>query len=434
MLPINPKAVYTKSEAREDPRSMARIERMLPFMHFEGDPVVVDDAGLEQVIIDENLNVMPRHGREGPEVEPVVIFNQFLYHHTEEERDRRRERFPELVHGRWGGWYAGYLGFDWRSSGDEEYRERTGLVCQPAYALHSFWGCHYRCAYCNLGHVANIYVNLEDWIDHIREGLADLRNSPGQILFQWDNGTDIACWEPEYGGTKLLVDLFAEQPDKYLELYVGKSDHVDYLLDYDHRGHTVCCWSVSTPTQAREIEPRTASMEGRLQAARKCQEAGYPVRIRFSPMVPIAGWEEETRQMVRRMFELISPEVLTIEPLRFCTYEQVVDLFRSEVLDPEFLEGLRTLPEDSEDWQKSQFPDDLRIRMYRVVLEEVADGGAETPVALCREKRRVWEALTDELGRMGQAPDSYVCNCGPTSAGQNPLLAGSKPGRHGMTR
>ena len=68
--------------------------------------------------------------------------------------------------------------------------------------------------------------------------------APNQTLFQWDNGTDPVCWEPEYGGTRLLVELFARQPDKYLELYVGKSDHVDYFLDYDHRGHTICCWSL----------------------------------------------------------------------------------------------------------------------------------------------------------------------------------------------
>ena len=81
--------------------------------------------------------------------------------------------------------------------------------------------------------MANVYVNLEDWIDHIRRGLANQEKSPAQVLFQWDNGTDISCWEPEYGGTKLLVELFAREPDKYVELYVGKSDNVEYLLDYE---------------------------------------------------------------------------------------------------------------------------------------------------------------------------------------------------------
>ena len=43
------------------------------------------------------------------------------------------------------------------------------------------------------------------------------------------------------------------------QLYVGKSSHVDYFLDHDHRGHTTCCWSLSTETQWREAEPGTAS-------------------------------------------------------------------------------------------------------------------------------------------------------------------------------
>ena len=42
-----------------------------------------------------------------------------------------------------------------------------------------------------------------------------------------------------YGAAKLLIEFFARQPGRALELYVGKSDNVDYLLDYDHRGHTV---------------------------------------------------------------------------------------------------------------------------------------------------------------------------------------------------
>jgi len=55
-------------------------------------------------------------------------------------------------------------------------------VCQPAYAIHSFWGCHFRCNYCNLGHVAHIYVNLEDWLEHIEEGLRNLEKAPHQTL------------------------------------------------------------------------------------------------------------------------------------------------------------------------------------------------------------------------------------------------------------
>ena len=420
MMTVSARAVYIKKEAYDDPRSMARVNRMLPFVRSAGEPRIVDDAALKTIVAGD-LRHMPRHGRNGRKIEPIVIFNQFLYRHGADERARREREYPELFES-WPMPYSGYGGWDWRRSGDEEYRRTTGLVCQPAYAIHSFWGCHFRCAYCNLGHVASIYVNLEDWIEHIRQGLAGLVNSPGQRLFQWDNGTDVVCWEPEYGGTKLLVDLFAGLADKYLELYVGKSDHVDFLLDYDHRGHTVCCWSLGTDTQCRLVEPRAAGLEARIASVRKCQEAGYPVRIRLSPMVPVQGWQAEVRHMLRRLFEETRPDLLTIEPLRFCTREQLLSDFPDELIDPEFMEGMACIPADAEDWEKSEFPEEYRIRMYRVVLDEVARLAPRVPVALCREKRRVWDALAADFARMGQYPDDYVCNCGPASVGSDPRL------------
>jgi len=421
MMPVTARAVYIKKEANEDPRSMERIERMLPFIRCPSAPRVIDDAEWHRIVVDEQLNDMPRHGRNGDQVEPIVIFNQFLYHHGPEQRKVRERKYPELFKSCLLQ-YAGYGGWDWRRSGDEEYRRSTGLVCQPAYAIHSFWGCHFRCAYCNLGHVANIYVNLEDWIEHIKEGLADLANSPRQRLFQWDNGTDVVCWEPEYGGTKMLIDLFARQPDKYLELYVGKSDYVDFMLDYDHRGHTVCCWSLGSEAQCRLVEPRSAGMEARIASARKCQEAGYTVRIRLSPMVPIVGWEEGIRRMLACMFDQITPDVITMEPLRYCIYETLLNDFPPDSIDPEFMQAMADIPADAEDWEKSEFPEKYRLKMYRFVLDEVARLSRRTPVALCREKRRVWEALADDFKRMGQSPDDYVCNCGPLSAGRDARL------------
>ncbi len=423
MMPIQARAVYIKREAYEDPRAMERVDRMLPFIHCESEPVVIDDEGWYRLVLDGGLNSLPRHGRNADTIEPIVIFNAFLYDHTPEERDRRREKFPKLF--RTPGTndpYSGYGGWEWRKSGADEYRRTTGLVCQPAYAIHSIWGCHFRCSYCDLGGVANVYVNLDDWIDRIRAGLGNLNNAPDQTLFQWDNGADVVCWEPEYGATRLLVDLFARTPGKHLELYVGKSDHVDYLLDYDHRGHTVCCWSIAAETQCRDLEKRTASLEDRLRAARRCEDAGYPVRMRLSPMVPIAGWQDEIPHMLRRIFEETSPEMLTIEPLRFYTYDQLVRDFAPGVLDAEFVDAMRDLPDDTGDWHRREFPDELRQRMFALVLDEVARLSPATPVAFCREKRTMWDALQSDLARMGQHPDDYVCNCGPRSVGPDARL------------
>lgn len=423
MMPIAAEAVYIKKEAAEDPRSMERINRMMPFVRCDTAPIFIDDDGWHQLVLDRKLNALRRHGTGGTEVEPVVVFNQFLYHHSPETRSERRRRYPALF--RPAGThdpYSGYGGWDWRKMGDEEYRTNTGLVCQPGYAMHSFWGCHFRCAYCNLGHVANIYVNVEDWVSHIEHGLRHLEKAPDQKLFQWDNGTDVVCWEPEYGATEMLVDLFARQSGKYLEVYVGKSDHVDFMLDYEHRGHTICCWSLGTERQCRMIEPRTAGMHARIAAARKCQEAGYTVRLRLSPMVPLVGWKEEVPEMLSCVFDEIIPDLITLEPLRYCTHQTLLSDFPAGSIDPEFMAAMAGVPDDADDWTQNEFPDDLRIRMYRLAIREITKRSPRTPIAFCREKRRVWDALADDLERLGQSPDDYVCNCGPKSAGCDPRL------------
>ena len=415
MDPITARAVYIKKEASEDSRSMARVERILPFVDCAAEPTVIDDEAWHQVVIDENLNRLSRHGLNGDQVLPIVIFNQFLYGHGPEERGRRRELYPELFKGQFDQW-SGYGGWDWRRTGEKEYREKTGVICQSGYAVHSIWGCHFRCAYCALGHMANVFVNLEDWVDHVRQGVEELEGLSGQTLFQWDNGTDVSCWEPELGGSKLLIDLFARQPGKYLLLYVGKSDNVDCLLDYDHKGSTICCWSLGTESQCSRVEYRTAGMEERLTAARKCQEAGYRVRIRLSPMVPVVGWQDELRHTIRRMFEEITPDLITMEPLRFCSHEVLMKDFEPGLIDPDFMQAMADIPDDAEAWQLAQLPDDRRMEMYRLVLDEVERLSPGTPIGLCREKRHVWEDMTGDFSRMGQRPDDYVCNCGPTSA------------------
>lgn len=111
-----------------------------------------------------------------------------------------------------------------------------------------------------------------------------------------------------------------------------------------------------------------------------------------------------------------------MEPLRFCTYETLLTDFPPDFIDPEFMQAMAGIPAEAEDWEKSQFPDTHRLKMYRLVLDELAKRSPCTPVALCREKRRVWDALAGDLKRMGQRPDNYVCNCGPISIGSDRRL------------
>jgi hypothetical protein len=434
MHTINAKAVYIVRGAEDTQPGRERIRRMMA--HIDTDRVEqVDDAGLAAAVEEHRLSETPRHGMTDG-FAPVVIFNRIRFDEPPQVPEERKERFPALFRSP-SLQLAGYAGFDWRPSGSPEWREKTGAVCQPAYQLHTIVGCPFRCAYCGLGRLHNIMVNIEEFVARL-DGYIDAVN--GQTLYQYDNWTDTVCFEPEYGGSRLLVEYFASKPGKYLELYVGKSDNVGFLLDLDHRGKTVCCWSVAGGTQSGFIERKTATMEARIEAARKCQEAGYHVRFRLSPIVPVKNWERENRELIQRIFAETRPDVITFETLRYLNYDAICQSIDVDLLDDEFVAAMRET-EGTKAVSGCEIPDGWRLRVYRFIISQLEEAGPETPYALCREQRSTWELLADDFARHGQTPDNYVCNCGPTSAPGNPLLAWSalrartdrsvKPTRHG---
>ena len=288
---LAPERVYITQEAHDDPRSVKRIEAMLAGFDA-GSVEVVSEADLNEIADARPWKSVPRWGTQPPEQQsdPDVVFTIGRFVDVEEKK-RRAATYPNFgvrdLYGHHTFWF--------RPDGEDWWREdKHGIVCQSAYQLHTIMGCPFRCAYCGLGGMIRILTNIEEYCERLREWV---EIAPDQRLYKWDNQTDAIFFEPEYDATRLLVDFFANQPDRYLEIYAGKSDNVDFMLDYDHRGHTILQWSIGARTQSSDLEPRTAGMEARIEAARKCQEAGYLVRYRFSPIVPVRNWREENREL-----------------------------------------------------------------------------------------------------------------------------------------
>ncbi|MFW5868177.1 MAG: spore photoproduct lyase family protein [Armatimonadota bacterium] len=415
MEPLKAERILIVEGVMDEARTAARAERMIEALNPDSIEHV-DDARLCEIMEDPEIVGGGRHGMYA-EIDPVVIFNRERLDETEEEREARIDANPCLKRG--GYPLGGYDSFHWRHTGTAKHRAETGWVCTPAWQLHTIWGCHYRCSYCSLGHYVNILMNMEQFVEALPDLIAE--HAPNQGLFQYDNGTDTVSFEPEYGGAKLMIDFFAGREDQFLELYVGKSANVDFLLDYDHRGHTVCCWSLSSRTQASEFEWRSAPMEERIEAARRCEEAGYHVRHRFSPIIPVRNWREEITEMIELLFANCNPDVITFETLRFMKLEQIEEAFDVELLDPEFVEVMKT--DDREDFPRGdEIPDEFRHRIYRHIFDELERVSPETPYAFCREQRSTWECFAEDFDRHNQHPDRYVCNCGAYSQPGHELL------------
>jgi spore photoproduct lyase len=208
------------------------------------------------------------------------------------------------------------------------------------------------------------------------------------------------------------VEHYAALPDKYIILF-SKSDNVDFLLDLEHRGHTIMLWTMSTPTVSRVIEVDTATTEERIEAARRCQEAGYTVRFKFKPIVPIAAWRAEATDTLEKLFAAVQPDNLSMEMLFFDTMEEFRSIFPVGLFDPALIARMEEIEATTGFTDHSHpFPDDVRAEIYEHYVREIQRLSPETRVSLCAETQPMWERLG---GLLGCHAGAFACNCGPVA-------------------
>ena len=300
----------------------------------------------------------------------------------------------------------------------------TAGVCQSALELHAAFGCYHRCDYCFCDPFFHIACDLESLLDALPQYFAQY---PHQQLFKFDNFTDTLVLEPEYGASELLVPYFGRTADRFLLLYT-KSDNVAHLLDLPHRGHTIMNWSLSPTTQSRVIEVNAPDTFARIDAMRRCEEAGYTVRARLSPIVPLVGWQQEFSRMAETLFASVHPDVVSVDVVGWCLPESLAEATDVSRLDPAWRETLDVqMGVGNRNAGKYLFPHALRESALRFAVSEIRRCSPQTPVSICNETPAMWAAMGDLLD---MKPDHYVCCCGPDSVPGNPMLSRSKSAAH----
>ena len=370
--------------------------------------VLLDDKQLSQLVKKNHWNSghKNRTGNYNRRKTPTFIFNSFRWSNL--TKILKKFRYPKLHKSL----FLGQDAFTHRSA--VNHLERN--VCQSAWEVHSVYGCLHACDYCHVEDFVNIMVNIEELIQHLE---ALMKKNPQLQLYKYDNYSDIPVFEPEYDACRPMVDFFAKKANKYLLLYT-KSDNVDYLLDLEHMGHTLINWSLSPETQARFVEKDTPVLKKRIEAMEKCEKAGYTVRARFSPLIPLNGWRQEMKGMIRDLFDRVNPDIITMDCIGFMSPKVMKEVIDQDLIEPRALSVLEDVSQKKRRFGKHTFPHEFRREMFNHVLKTLKEISPETPVSICNETKRMWKDLGDNLG--GMNTKDYACCCGPDSVPGNPWL------------
>ena len=402
MYSVHPPKLYVTQWAMEDERCRERIKRMAAAMGHPDPPVVSADE-LAELTVERNwINTGGnRTGAVRWEVDPDVVLNAFVF--DEDEVCLRGEQYPQLKP-----WML--LGQGHVSLRDSRPQfEAFNCICQTAIELHTAYGCLHACDYCHVGGLFSIMVNLEALAEQLPALWAE---NPWCRLWKFDNQTDTICLEPEYGASEVMVNAFAGQSEHFLLLYT-KSDNVDHLLDLDPRGQTLISWSLSGPRAAQLIEKKAPPMEARIEAMRKCREAGYRVRARISPICPLEDWREEGIALLDALFADVRPELITMDVLGWMNARQMLEAMDVSLFAPEFRDYVHEqakIPPGRH--RKHLFPHEMRLELMRFYLHEIRHRAPGVPVSICMETVDMWNELGPELGMQA---DNYACCCGPDS-------------------
>jgi spore photoproduct lyase len=268
-----------------------------------------------------------------------------------------------------------------------------GQVCCNYFVINFASNCTMDCRYCYLqdylsGNPAlKVYSNTGDLLREADELLSKHR----RFFFRIGTGemTDSLALDPYIGFSREIVPFFAEQPNTLLELKT-KSDCIDDLLSIDPKDRVVVAWSMNPQPVIELHEQGTASVDERLAAARRCQEAGYRLGFHFDPMIEYPGWEKDYEDTLARLFAAIdwrriawlSMGVLRMTPALKRTMRERFPL-------TSLATGEQVLCPDG----KFRYFQPLRVAMYRKMLAWMRRAAPTAKVYLCMESREVWQQV-----------------------------------------
>ncbi|MCL2485332.1 MAG: hypothetical protein FWF00_01220 [Endomicrobia bacterium] len=268
----------------------------------------------------------------------------------------------------------------------------TSGVVNCGYSIMNLgMGCPYECSYCFLQGYQNIPgivipYNIDDYLTEEKivsntKGFFDYKRiGSGEF-------TDSLVFDHITGFSKQITDFFKKHNDIMFE-FKTKSVNIKNLIESGGQENIVAAWSVNSLKMAEENEFKAASMHERLNAAKKCADAGFSTAFHFDPVIFYDDWKNGYKETVDMIFDTVpekSIKWISIGTLRMPAAQKTV--IENRFPENSLLDGELILGQD----YKLRYHKDLRIEMYKTIIEAIKSKKTKTAVYLCMEEKEVWK-------------------------------------------
>jgi spore photoproduct lyase len=280
-----------------------------------------------------------------------------------------------------------------------------GNTCPNYWHFSPYGFCPYGCHYCYLAGTpgvrfsptVKVFLNLPEILAEIDRIAARLAEPTAFYLGKLQDGLAL---DPLTGYSRTLVRFFAAH--RYARMVLlTKSASVENLLGLDHGGHTILSWSLNPAETIAAFEAGTPPLAGRIEAMKRCAEAGYPVRAVIMPIIPLPGWEGAYAAFIGTLLAEVPLDRITLGGI--CSYRAARSLMEHRIGRSNAISDAFDPNSPSPDG-RLRYPAILRTEFYRHMIGIIRACAPDLEIGLCLEERGVFEALglTGAIGR---------CNC-----------------------
>jgi spore photoproduct lyase len=274
---------------------------------------------------------------------------------------------------------------------------KKGLACCNYFVLNLGQQCDMDCSYCYLQSFLNTpYSVIYSNIDMALTELGEMYRENSQMAVRVGTGEviDSLSLDPLTLYSHTLIDFFKDKPKWNLE-FKTKSASVDQFIDQPHSGNVIVSWSINPQYIVENEEHGTASLDQRLQAARRCFDKGFRVAFHIDPVVWHPEWQDSYRGLAAKVAEYFQPADLpyiSLGALRFQSEQK-------EMMRERF--GMKSWINRAEMFKsaggKMRYDQRLREDMFKFIINSFKDLDPQWKIFLCMETPETWINTTGSV-------------------------------------
>lgn len=256
--------------------------------------------------------------------------------------------------------------------------------CCNLLTLDAVESCGFDCSYCSIQSFYNQNtITFDSGFAQKLKNLSLDKNKTYHI--GTGQSSDSLMWGNREGILDALFEFARENPSVILE-FKTKSDNVKYFLENAVPKNILCTWSLNTPTIIKNEEHLAASLDKRINAARKMADKGIKVGFHFHPIVEYENYLDEYQEVYERLILEFEPKEVALVSFGTLTFIKPVI---KQLRDREFRSKITQMPFENASG-KSSYPDATKVEMFKHAYESFKPWHKEVFFYLCMEEHEMW--------------------------------------------